>query len=150
MSEIQFIIFKLGQEEYGVNIVQVQEIGDYAEPVHVPNTPDFVEGVMNLRGEIIPIVNLKKKFNLPVEELTENARTMVINVGSKRIGFTVDDASEVLALDESSIDPAPEIIVGNDKKYIVGIGKLKDRILIMLDLNALFSNDEKQQIEALE
>lgn len=150
MSEIQFIIFKLGQEEYGVNIVQVQEIGDYAEPVHVPNTPDFVEGVMNLRGEIIPIVNLKKKFNLPVEELTENARTMVINVGSKRIGFTVDDASEVLALDESSIDPAPEIIVGNDKKYIVGIGKLKDRILIMLDLNALFSNDEKQQIEAIE
>ena len=99
MAELQFVIFKLGKEEYGVNIMQVQEIGPYAEPVKVPNTPTFVEGVMNLRGSVIPVISLKKRFNISGQELTENTRTIVINFGDKQIAFIVDDASEVLTLD---------------------------------------------------
>lgn len=146
MSELQFVVFKLGREEYGVNIMQVQEIGPYQEPVKVPNTPDFVEGVMNLRGSVIPVLSLKKRFNIPGQELTENTRSIVINFGSKQIAFIVDDASEVLTLDTAEIQETPEIIAGVDRKYITGIGKKGDRLLIILDLSFLLDEREKMQI----
>lgn len=145
MAELQFVVFKLGREEYGVNIMQVQEIGPYQEPVKVPNTPDFVEGVMNLRGSVIPVLSLKKRFNIPGQELTENTRSIVINFGSKQIAFIVDDASEVLTLDTAEIQETPEIIAGVDRKYITGIGKKGDRLLIILDLSFLL--DEREQIQ---
>jgi purine-binding chemotaxis protein CheW len=146
MAELQFVVFKLGREEYGVNIMQVQEIGPYQEPVKVPNTPDFVEGVMNLRGSVIPVLSLKKRFNIPGQELTENTRSIVINFGSKQIAFIVDDASEVLTLDTAEIQETPEIIAGVDRKYITGIGKKGDRLLIILDLSFLLDEREQMQI----
>ncbi|MGE5631266.1 MAG: chemotaxis protein CheW [Caulobacteraceae bacterium] len=149
MAEVQFVVFKLGKEEYGVNIMQVQEIGPYEEPVKVPNTPEFVEGVMNLRGNVIPVISLKKRFNIPGGEITENTRTIVINFGSKQIAFIVDDASEVLTIDDSNIQATPEIIAGADRKYITGIGKQGDRLLIILDLNFLLNEQEHVQLEAM-
>jgi purine-binding chemotaxis protein CheW len=146
MAELQFVVFKLGREEYGVNIMQVQEIGPYQEPVKVPNTPDFVEGVMNLRGSVIPVLSLKKRFNIAGQELTENTRSIVINFGDKQIAFIVDDASEVLTLDTADIQETPEIIAGVERKYITGIGKKGDRLLIILDLSFLLDESEKNQI----
>ena len=146
MSEMQFVVFKLGREEYCVNIMQVQEIGPYQEPVKVPNTPDFVEGVMNLRGSVIPVLSLKKRFNIKGQELTENTRTIVINFGDKQIAFIVDDASEVLTLDTADIQETPELIAGIERKYITGIGKRGDRLLIILDLSFLLNEQEQIQI----
>ena len=156
MAELQFVVFKLGKEEYGVNIMQVQEIGHYAEPVKVPNTPEFVEGIMNLRDNVIPVISLRKRFNIPEEnlngperDLNENRRTIIINLGDRQIAFIVDDASEVLTLDEASIQETPDIIAGVDRKYISGIGKKGDRLLIMLDLNFLFDEQEQAQLAAI-
>lgn len=146
MAEMQFVVFRLGKEEYGVNIMQVQEIGPYEEPVKVPNTPDFVEGVMNLRGSVIPVLSLKKRFNIKGQELTENTRTIVINFVDKQIAFIVDDASEVLTLDTADIQETPEIIAGVERKYITGIGKRGDRLLIILDLSFLLNEQEQMQI----
>lgn len=149
MAELQFVVFRLGNEEYGVNIMQVQEIGPYEKPVKVPNTPDFIEGVINLRGNVIPVISLKKRFNIPGQELTDSTRTIVINFGDKQIAFIVDDASEVLTLDESDVQETPEIIAGIDRKYITGIGKHGDRLLIILDLSYLLSEQEQMQLAAM-
>lgn len=149
MAEVQFVVFRLGKEEYGINIMQVQEIGPYEEPVKVPNTPGFVEGVMNLRGNVIPVISLKKRFNISGQEITDNTRTIVINFGSKQIAFIVDDASEVLTLNEADIQETPEIISGVDRKYITGIGKQRERLIIILDLNFLLSENEYTQLEAM-
>ena len=156
MAELQFVVFKLGKEEYGVNIMQVQEIGHYAEPVKVPNTPEFVEGIMNLRDNVIPVISLRKRFNIPEENINkseqdsnENRRTIIINLGDRQIAFIVDDASEVLTLDEASIQETPDIIAGVDRKYISGIGKKGNRLIIMLDLNFLFDEQEQAQLEAI-
>ena len=146
MAELQFVVFKLGKEEYGVNIMQVQEIGPYEQPVKVPNTPSFVEGVMNLRGKVIPVLSLKKRFNISGQELTENTRTIVINFGDKQIAFIVDDASEVLTLDAADIQETPEIIAGVERRYITGIGKQGNRLLIILDLSFLLDEREQMQI----
>ena len=149
MAEIQFVVFKLGKEEYGVDIMQVKEIVPYKEPVKVPNTPNFIEGIINLRSEIIPIVNLKKRFNIPGEALNEDTRIIVMNIEAKQVGFIVDDASEVTTINEENIETAPYIIAGIERKYITGIGKIKDRILILLDLDKLFSAKEKESLEAV-
>ncbi|MDF2522165.1 MAG: chemotaxis protein CheW, partial [Clostridia bacterium] len=128
-------------------IMQVQEISPYQKPTKVPNTPAFVDGIMNLRGEVIPIVSLKKRFNLPETEITEQTRLIVVNNGSRRTGFVVDDASEVLTMNEEDIEDAPPMIAGADRRYIKGVGKLDNRILIILDLHKLFTDEEEQQLE---
>jgi len=149
MAEVQFVIFRLGKEEYGINIMQVQEIGPYEEPVKVPNTPSFIEGVMNLRGTVIPVISLKKRFGGSEQDINDNTRTIVINYGSKQIAFIVDDASEVLTINDSDIQETPEIISGVDRKYITGIGKYGDRLIIILDPNYLLSESEHTQMEAI-
>ena len=149
MAELQFVVFKLGKEEYGVNIMEVQEIGPYSEPVRVPNTPEFIEGVINLRDNVIPVISLKKRFNISDQDLTENTRTIVINLGDKQIAFIVDDASEVMTIDEADIQETPELIAGVNRKYITGIGKKGDRLLIMLDLSFLFNEQEQVQLSAI-
>lgn len=149
MAELQFVVFRLGNEEYGVNIMQVKEIVPYKEPVKVPNAPNFIEGIINLRGQIIPIVNLKKRFNIPGESVCEETRIIVMNIDSKQVGFIVDDASEVRTISEEDIENAPDIIAGIERKYITGIGKIGERILILLDLDKLFDDKEKESLEAV-
>lgn len=149
MAETQLVVFKLGNEEYGVNIMNVQEIGPYEAPVKVPNVPDFVEGVMNLRGSVIPVISLKKRFNISGGGITENTRNVVINFGSKQVAFIVDDASEVLTIDDQDIEDTPAIIAGADRKYITGIGKQGSRLLIILDLTYLLNEQEHMQLEAM-
>lgn len=146
MAETQLVIFRLGREEYGIQVTDVQSIITYQEAVKVPNTPAFVEGIINLRGDIVPIIDLKKRFNLPEKEVDSHTRIVVIKVDEKQVGFIVDEASQVLRVASESIEPAPELVVGIDKQYIVGVGKLENRLIIILDLNKVFTNKESQEL----
>ncbi|KXZ40191.1 purine-binding chemotaxis protein CheW [Alkalithermobacter thermoalcaliphilus JW-YL-7 = DSM 7308] len=143
MAEKKYVIFKLNKEEYGVDIMTVKEVSEFKEATKVPNTPSFVEGIINIRGDVTPIINLKKRFNLKENE-NEASRIIVVNIKDKLVGFLVDDASQVVSIDENSIDPPPEIVSGVDKKYIQGIGKLGDKMIIILDLEKVLSEEEKE------
>lgn len=147
MAEQQLVVFKLDKEEYGVNIMQVQEISPYQKPTKVPNSPDFVDGIVNLRGDVIPVVSLKKKFRIADTEVTELTRLIVINNGSRRTGFIVDDASEVITISDKDVEEAPPMVVGADRKYIQGVGKIDKRILIILDLHKLLTEEEESQLK---
>ncbi|SHK21443.1 purine-binding chemotaxis protein CheW [Geosporobacter subterraneus DSM 17957] len=147
MSEKQYVIFKLGSEEYGVDIMTVREITELKETTKIPDTPNFIEGVINLRGSVVPVINLKKRFTLEETTINKNSRIIIVTIGEKQIGFIVDDASQVMTLKEEDIENPPEIIAGVDRRYIVGIGKREEKIIILLDLIAVFSEDEKRKIE---
>jgi purine-binding chemotaxis protein CheW len=151
MSEtIQVVSFKLGSEEYGVDIAQVQEINRMVAVTHVPRAPQFMEGVINLRGQLIPIIDLRARFGMPRAEHTKNTRIVVTEIGTKRVGMVVDSVSEVLRLPLDAIEPAPEMITGVDTEYIRGVGKIEDRLIILLDLARIISGAEKRELEASE
>lgn len=147
--EKQYVIFKLGKEEYGVDIMNVKEICEFKESVKVPNTPKFIDGIINLRGDITPIVNLKKRFDLENTEINSNTRIIVININNKQVGFVVDEASQVLRIGEENIEPTPDVVAGVDKKYIIGVGKLDEKIVLLLDLEYILTDEEKVEIEEL-
>jgi len=146
MAEKQFVVFKLETEEYGIDIMNVREIAPYQEVSKVPNTPPFIEGVINFRGVVIPIINLKKKFSLNDGEIQSETRLIIMNLEDKQIGFIVDEASETVRLDDSEIEPAPELIAGVDRAYILGVGKKEERLIILIDLIRILSEDEKDKI----
>lgn len=151
MAENQYVVFKLGNEEFGIEIMNVQEIVPYEKSIHVPNTPEFIEGIINHRGTVIPIVNLKKRLNLKVEENTEDTRIIIIKLDNKEVGFVVDEASQTLRLSGEDIDQAPDIVTGIDKRYIIGVGKIDDsRLLILLDLQKILTDDEIKEIKTFE
>ena len=150
MAENQYVVFNLDKEEFGIDIMNVKEIIPYKESIQVPNTPNFIEGIINYRGNVIPIINLKRRFKLGIEEMTKDTRIVVITLEDKEIGFVVDEASQTLRLDESQIDPAPDIISGVDRKYITGVGKVDNRLLILMDLEKVLTDKEKDEMEMLD
>ncbi len=145
---IQVVSFKLGSEEYGVDIAQVQEINRMVAVTHVPRAPQFMEGVINLRGQLIPIIDLRARFGMPRAEHTKNTRIVVTEIGAKRVGMVVDSVSEVLRLPVEDIEPAPEMITGVETEYIRGVGKIEDRLIILLDLARIISGAEKRELES--
>ncbi|PKM80180.1 MAG: chemotaxis protein CheW [Firmicutes bacterium HGW-Firmicutes-14] len=149
-TELQFVVFKLGNEEYGVPITQVKEINRLTSPTKVPRSPVFVEGIINLRGQIIPIVDMKKRFDLPLTEYTGDARIIVVQLGNHTFGVQVDSVSEVLRINSSDIEPAPQIVCSIDSRYITGVAKVGDRLLILLDLDKLLSDEERAQLAEME
>lgn len=145
-GEIQLVIFKLGEEEYGVDILNVQEIIKMVEFTKLPNLPNFVEGVINLRGKIIPVIDLKKRFSLPQKDYNDDNRIVVIDVNNTTVGMVVDAVSEVLRISNNTIEPTPAIISSIDTEYLKGVGKLEDRLLILLDIEKIFSNSQKEEL----
>ncbi|QIB27342.1 chemotaxis protein CheW [Caloranaerobacter azorensis] len=150
MSEKQYVIFKLNDEEYGVEISNVKEITSYEEGVKVPDAPDFVDGIINLRGDIVPIINLKKRFKLDTDGIDENSRVIISDINEKLVGFAVDDASRVLTMKDDDVESPPEVILSNNKRFIAGIGKFNDEIIIILDFREILSEEEKQQIQKMQ
>jgi purine-binding chemotaxis protein CheW len=142
MSEqsLQLVTFHLGNEEFGIDIKKVQEINRMIEITRIPNAPVFVEGVVNLRGKIIPIVSLRKKLGFEQTECDKSTRIMVVEVEGKILGFIVDSVSEVLRIDDPKMEEAPSITGQTSAAYIEGVINLTDRILILLDLKALFGD----------
>lgn len=149
MAEMQYVVFRLGQERFCVDISNVSAIQEYKEITPVPNSPKYIEGVINLRGDIIPVVNLKRRFNITETERSDETRIINISFNGKDIGFLVDEASQVLRIGQENIEPAPEIIKGKDRGYISGIAKIDDRIAIVLDLEHIFNEDERVAVMGL-
>ena len=147
---IQVVSFKLGSEEYGVDIAQVQEINRMVAVTHVPRAPEFMEGVINLRGQLIPIIDLRARFGMPRAEHTKNTRIVVTEIGTKRVGMVVDSVSEVLRLPVDQIEDAPEMLTGVDTEYIRGVGKVEDRLIILLELGRIISTSERRELESAE
>lgn len=151
MAERKYVVFKLGAEEFGIDIMKVKEVTEGRETVRVPNCPDFVEGIINLRGDVTPIINLKKKFALDKgENESMSNRIIVLNLKDKLIGFMVDDASQVISVDTSQIVSPPDMVSGIEKAYIEGIGKIGDKMVIMLDLLKVLNESEQQEIIDME
>ena len=144
---LQLVIFQLGGEEFGVEIMQVQEIIRMPEITRIPQSPEYVEGVINLRGKIIVVINLDTRFGLNSKELDDDSRIIIVEVGDNVVGMVVDSVSEVLRLATSSVGPVPEIISSKIKAdYLKGVGKLDDRLLILLDLERVLSEEEISQV----
>src|SRR5579872_2937593 len=144
---VQVVSFRLGSEEYGVHIGQVQEIIRMVEITHVPRAPHFMEGVINLRGQLIPIIDLRTRFGMPRIDATKSTRIVVTEIGSKRVGIVVDSVSEVINIPIENVEDAPEMIAGVGTEYIQGVGKIDDRLIIMLDLTMVISGEEKAQLD---
>ncbi len=136
---IQLVTFSIGDEEFGVDILKVQEIIRTMEITKVPKAPPFVEGVINLRGNVIPIIDLRKRFGLDTREHDKHTRIIVIEIHNMIVGFVVDAVSEVLRIPANTVEPPPPVVSGLESEYISGVGKLEDRLLILLDLDRLLS-----------
>jgi purine-binding chemotaxis protein CheW len=145
-DELQLVSFNIGSEEFGVDILKVQEINRMVEITRVPQAPHYVEGVINLRGKVIPIVDLRKRFSLELKEHDKNTRIVVVDIGGTIMGMIVDAVSEVLRLPASTIEAPPEIVTGVNSEYIKGVAKLKDRLLIFLDLSKVIDVETLQAV----
>ena len=139
---LQLVTFNISNEEFGLDILKVHEINRMLEITRIPGAPEFVEGVINLRGRIIPVIDLRKRFNFEKKEPDKLTRIVVVEIEEKIVGFIVDSVSEVLRLPSSKVEPPPPIVAGIDAEYISGVGKLDDRLLILLDLGKLLTSKE--------
>lgn len=139
---MQLVTFSIGEEEFGVDILKVQEIIRTMEITKVPKAPVFVEGVINLRGKVIPIIDLRRRFGLSSKEHDKHTRIIVIEINNMIVGFVVDSVSEVLRIPAGTVEPPPAVVAGMESEYISGVGKLEDRLLILLDLDRLLSNED--------
>lgn len=146
---IQLVSFTIGDEEFGVDILKVQEINRMVDVTRVPNTPEYVDGVINLRGKVIPIIDLRRRFEMKRKEKDKNTRIIVVELAGKVLGFVVDAVSEVLRIPKSVTEPPPSIIAGIDAEYITAIAKLETRLLILLDLERVLTTEEHKEMEAV-
>ncbi len=147
---LQLVTFHVGDEEFGVEILAVREINRMMEITRVPHAPPFVEGVINLRGQVIPVVDLRRRFGMPPRDHDRNTRIVVVELSDKVVGFVVDSVSEVLRVPASLVEPPPPIVGGVEREYLEGVVKLEDRLLILLDLQRLLGEDEAKELEAFE
>jgi len=147
---VKVVSFHLGSEEYGVDIAQVQEIIRMVEITHVPKAPRFMEGVINLRGQLIPIIDLRTRFGMDRETHTKNTRIIVTEIATKRVGIIVDSVSEVINIPIEQVEEAPEMIAGVGTEYISGVGKLNERLIILLDLQKVITAQEKEELAGAE
>lgn len=148
---IQLVGFKIGKEIFGVDILMVQEIIRSAPITYVPNSPEFVEGVINLRGSIIPVIDLRKRLNLHTASYEkEKDWILILDIGGRVTGFIVDSVTEVLKIQEESIDPPPDILVaGLHSQYIRGVCEIDNNLLILLDFNRILLVDEVKKLKSI-
>jgi len=141
---IQLVSFNLGEEEYAVEVLKVREIIRMTAITHIPNTPPSVEGIINLRGKVIPIISLRNRFSMPGTEDDQHTRIMVMDIAGKLMGFIVDGVSEVIRISSGEIQPPPSIAAGGmDQDFICGVIKHGEQLLLLLQLDRMFSSDEQ-------
>jgi purine-binding chemotaxis protein CheW len=148
VGSMQLVSFRLAQEEYGIEITKVQEIILMGEITRVPQTPDYIKGLINLRSTVIPIVDLRLRFGLAQEPPTDETRIMVVNVAGKTIGIIVDAVSEVLRISHDQIAPPSPTIAGLGREYLTGLVKLENRLLILLDIDKILGQEERAAVES--
>ena len=138
-GSMQLVSFKLGDETYGIEITKIREIILVGEITCVPETPHYIKGLINLRSSVIPVIDLRARFSLPENELTQDSRIMVLNVGQRTIGIMVDSVNEVLRVSGEQISPAPPTVTSLGNQYMTGLVRLENQLLILLDVDRLFS-----------
>ena len=142
LNSMQVVCFKIGQEEYGIEILQVQEILKLPKVTKLPRSAGYIMGVMDLRGRVIPIVNLGKRFGSDIEDSGSEKRAIVVDIRGRPIGLAIDTVSHVVKLDSEDIEPPPPIVKGISGRYIVGVAKHDDGFVIILDIDQIFSSEE--------
>lgn len=142
----QYMIFELADERYGVEILKVQTIISYDEPSHVPNTPEFMKGVINLRGDVIPIIDMRLRFGLEPVEYDETTVVIVVEIDEKKYGLIVDAVSDVKTIAKEDVQTNVDLQTNIDSSYIQGIGKLEEQMIILVDIVRVFSKDEIEEI----
>ncbi len=145
----EFLAFTLGKEEYGIHILKVQELRGYEEPTRIANAPDFIKGVVNLRGIIVPIVDMRIKFNLGTPTYDQFTVVIILNINGRVVGMVVDSVSDVITLAADQIKPAPEMGTALNTDYLVGLGTVDQRMLILVDIDKLMSSAEMGLIESI-
>ncbi len=145
---LQLVSFKIGSEEFGVDILNVQEINKMTQITKVPNSPVFVEGVINLRGRVIPVIDLRRRLNMEKKEHDKDTRIIVVEIETRTIGFIVDSVNEVLRIPVNITEAPPSLVTGGiDSNFIKSVGKLDDRLLILIDLNKILKTEESTQLQ---
>ena len=145
----EFLAFTLGKEEYGIDILKVQEIRGYEAVTRIANAPDFIKGVVNLRGIIVPIVDMRIKFNLGEPTYDQFTVVIILNISGRVVGMVVDSVSDVITLSMEQVKPAPEMGTTFDSDYLIGLGTLDERMLILVDIDKLMSSADMGLIEKL-
>lgn len=148
VSFSSLVTFRLGSGEYAIDIMQAKEIIKMEKITLIPNSPSYIEGVINLRGNIIPIIDLKKRFLLEDSEGEKNSGIIIVKIDDIDMGIIIDSVSKVVSMSNSDIQPTPPVFLGIGQKYIKGVGKLDDKLLVILDLARLFTSDDENNIEA--
>ena len=146
---LEFLSFTLGQEEYGIDIQKVQELRGYDTVTRIANAPEHIKGVVNLRGIIVPIIDMRIKFNLGVPTYDQFTVVIILNISNRVMGMVVDSVSDVITLKPEQIKPAPELGAVLDTDYLIGLGTLDERMLILVDIDRLMSSSEMGLIEKL-
>jgi len=145
----EYLTFTLGQEEYGVEILKVQEIRSYEAVTHIANAPAFIKGVVNLRGIIVPIVDMRIKFNLGSAEYNQFTVVIILNVAGRIVGMVVDSVSDVITLAQGQMKPAPDFSSSFDTQYITGLGTVDERMLILVDIEKLMTGSDMALMDAM-
>lgn len=145
----EFLAFRLGKEEYGINILKVQELRGYEMPTRIANAPDFVKGVINLRGAIVPVVDMRIKFRLGEPTYNQLTVVVVLNIGGRIAGMVVDSVSDVIALTAEQIKPAPDMGTAFNSEYMTGLGTLEERLLILIDIDKLMTSPEMGLVDSV-
>jgi purine-binding chemotaxis protein CheW len=147
VNPLEFLAFTLGQEEYGIDIQKVQELRGYDTVTRIANAPDFIKGVVNLRGVIVPIIDMRIKFNLGTPAYDQFTVVIILNIAGRTMGMVVDSVSDVITLSAEQVKPAPEMGAALDTDYLIGLGTLDDRMLILVDIDKLMSSTDMGLIE---
>ena len=148
-SSHELLTFTLGKEEYGIDILRVQEIRGYDTVTAIANTPEFIKGVVNLRGTIVPIVDMRIKFSLGTADYTQFTVVIILNVAGRVVGMVVDSVSDVIALMPEQIRPAPDFSSSFDVRYITGLGTVDQRMLILVDIEKLMSGSDMALVDVV-
>lgn len=150
IGEVKVIVFRLRDEEYGVEVSQVKSIEKLEHITRVPRTPKFVKGVINLRGVVTPIIDLRNRFALEEAAYTDSTRVIIVAVGELEVGLIVDAANDVIDIPVDAIEPPPEVVGGVEAAYLRGVAKLEKRLLILLNLDKVLNTEEIKQLDAFE
>ena len=148
--ESQLVVFDLANEHYGLDIGTVESIIKMQPITAVPRAPSFVEGVTNLRGTVLPVIDLRRRFGLPIQEDTKDTRIVVVEMNDSTVGMVVDGVSEVLRVDEEAIEPPSPIVTTVDSAFITGIAKLDERLVILLDMGKVLNGEEQADLQVLQ
>lgn len=150
MASKQFVIFNVNDEDFGIEISQVSSIEKPLEIFKVPNTPHFIEGLINMRGKVYTVFNLRKKFNLPFTGMDENSKIVIVNINSTMAGFIVDEVKEILKVEEEVIEETPSSISGVNRRYLTGVAKVGEKIVLLLDLSKILTDEDEKAMEKLQ